>query len=284
MVTPDAFFWQLGATPLLMIMAGKRNIQFGIREIVLLTGMIALSHEIYGVIGLGLRAAGILLGATTFVGILSVVSYLVLGFIVNGSAGAEEGDVESQVLKLLLLGIVSVAAFFGAYTGISIDELFAVLARVEWMTSQGWSYWVMAANITVAMTILWAILLIEGVIIYLVVKKAEDTMAMDWLEKHEGWVMFFVFSFLAYFTTRGWYQNYYGYNPVEWHIMGHNTGFAYYVYIVGGFLPMIILRLLLLVKPVRILLLWLCKPQQKMLDWLEELSQRRAERKMAAMS
>ena len=272
MVTADAFFWQLAAIPLLVII-GK----FNLPKVLLVSTMIAVAHQVYGMLGLGVRAIGGPFEAVALPFILVGVTYLVFGFVLNGSIGNGEDAAEKQSRRIIKYGIVSLAAFFGVYTGVSIDEMFAVLGRVEWMSAQGWSHLVMLANITVAMAMLWVILMLEGALLYSLTKAAEHTKPMEWLEAHEDWVMFLVFSLLVYFVVRGWYQNVAGYSPAEWHIGDFNTGFAHNVYFVGGLAPMLVLLGLLRVDRCKAVLKAVFKPQKDLIDWLEDWSERRAQ-------
>ncbi len=272
MVTPDAAIWQAAAIPILVL-----AFRLSLPRVILISTMIALAHEVYGLAGLGIRGiGGPLEAALPFIMIL--MSYLVIGFVVNVRAGGEEEeDPHEAAGKLLKYGIFSLAAFFTVYTGVSIDELFAVLGRYEWMTAQGWSVAMQALNITIGMTYLWLILVIESVVIYGIVKLTRHTKPAQWLLDHEESIMFVVFSLLVYFVTRGWYQNMFGNQPTELVIGDFNTGFAYWVYLVGGLLPMFLLAGLLKIDFFERALLWLFKPQKLVIEAIEEWSERRVE-------
>jgi hypothetical protein len=123
---------------------------------------------------------------------------------------------------------------------------------------------------------------VEVLVLYFIIKVSKNTAPMKWILKHEKWIMFMVFSFLVYFVNRGWWQNLLGNQPVELHLKSFNTGFAYWVYLTAGLLPMILLRIAMLSKSIKILLLKAFEPQKRFLDWIEEASKKRAERRLSA--
>lgn len=182
--------------------------------------MIVLAHAAYGFLGLGLLSLEdnllnvglwVVIGATSFVG---------LRFVIEGLDGDEDGEPADDA-KVLNLGVISLAAL-GLYSGVSIDELFAVLQRYQWMEAQGWDDSVKAANIGLSMIVLFAIL--GAVKIAL-----EKAVSLEWVEKHGDTMMFVVFSLITYYIVRAVVQNGLGYVPMEIPF----TGIAWELLIVG---------------------------------------------------
>lgn len=182
--------------------------------------MIVLAHAFYGFLGLGILSMETQFVHLSFWIVIIFCSYIGLRFNIEGLDGDEDGDPENDA-KVLNLAVVGFASL-GLYSAVSIDELFAVLQRYQWMEAQGWSDSVKAGNIGLSMVVLFAIL---GAV-KIALEKALPT---DWIERHGDLMMFIVFSLIMYYIVRAVVQNGLGYIPMEIPY----TGIAWELLIVG---------------------------------------------------
>jgi hypothetical protein len=172
--------------------------------------MITLAHAFYGFLGLGIlmlsRGATEMLGLGIWI-IITGTSYLGLRFITEGFA--EGGDDDPADHGLVLNRSLISGGALSLYTAVSIDELFAVMQKYQWMTTQGWNHTTMALNIAASMVVLFILLYLA----WKTIERSERFVA--WLDKHGDRAMFIVFSLIMYYLVRGVVQNGLGYEPWE---------------------------------------------------------------------
>lgn len=191
--------------------------------------LITVAHTFYGFLGLG---AEMLLFDAGIIVVIIITSYIGLRFIIEGLNEADDGDPEDDARKINKLGIFSLSAI-ALYSAVSIDELFAVLQRYQWMEAQGWSDGIKAANIATSMVVLFGIL--SAVKIAL-----EKGVSLSWIERHGDEAMFVVFSLIMYYIVRGIVQNAMGYEPIDIWLLTEYTGLAPELVIVGFVLTWIL--------------------------------------------
>ena len=182
--------------------------------------LIVLAHALYGFLGLSILSAEMAFMKMSIWIVIAATSVLGLRFIVEGLDGDEEGEpgADARVLNAAVLG----ASALGLYSGVSIDELFAVLQRYQWMEAQGWTDTVKAANIGLSMIVLFGILGCVKIAL-------EKAMPTSWIERYADAMMFVVFSLIMYYIVRAIVQNGFGYIPMEIPY----TGIAWELLIVG---------------------------------------------------
>lgn len=173
--------------------------------------MITLAHAFYGFLGLGILMAS--RGATEMLGlgiwiIIAGTSYLGLRFIIEGLNDEEGDDDHEKHGAVLNHSLISTAAL-ALYTTVSIDELFAVMQKYQWMITQGWNHGTMALNIAASMVVLFGLLWLA----WKMIERSEQFVA--WLNQHGDRAMFIVFSLIMYYLVRGVVQNGLGYEPWE---------------------------------------------------------------------
>jgi hypothetical protein len=182
----------------------KPNRRFGV------VLMITLAHAFYGFLGLGIlmlsRGATEALGLGIWI-IIAGTSYLGLRFITEGF-DEEAGDEPEDHGAVLNHSLISGGAL-SLYTAVSIDELFAVMQKYQWMTTQGWDHATMALNIAASMVVLFGLLWLA----WKMIEHSERFVA--WLNRHGDRAMFIVFSLIMYYLVRGVVQNGFGYEPWE---------------------------------------------------------------------
>lgn len=209
MVSVDAAIFMVAV--LLMVKPAKRWS---------VVAMIVLAHAFYGFLGLGLLSLEKNLLDISLWLVIAVTSVVGLRFSVEGLDGDEDGEPADDA-KVLNFGVLTMAAL-GLYSGVSIDELFAVLQRYQWMEAQGWSDAVKASNIGLSMVVLFVLL--GAVKIAL-----ERALPTSWIEKHGDTMMFIVFSLIIYYIVRAIVQNGLGYVPWQDPI----TGIAWELFAIG---------------------------------------------------
>lgn len=173
--------------------------------------MITLAHAVYGFLGLGVMALGAELSSAMKIGVWAIIafsSFLGLRFITEGLGEEESEENHAEHGNILNHSLFSLSAL-SLYTAVSIDELFAVTQKYQWMLTQGWNHGTMAANIAASMVMLFIFL---GASSWLI-ERSEGFAA--WLEEHGEQGMFIVFSLIMYYLVRGVVQNGLGYHPWE---------------------------------------------------------------------
>ena len=210
------------AASLLMVAPDKRW------QVVLL---IVVAHALYGFLGLLLLSLEKSYLDWSQGIVIAFTSYFGLRFITEGLDGDEEGSPEddAHAINLAIIGVTALSV----YSGVSIDELFMVLQRSQWMVAQGWDTAVQAANIAGSMVVLFALL---GAVKWAL----EKELPMSWLQKHGDHLMFCVFGLMMYYIVRAIAQNGFGFIPREIPY----TGIAWELMILGFVLTWL-LRLIL---------------------------------------
>jgi hypothetical protein len=168
--------------------------------------LIVLAHAIYGFLGLLILSAEMTYVKLSIGIVIAITSYAGLRFITEGLDGDDEGSPRDDA-RIINLGIFSFSAL-ALYSAVSIDELFAVLQRYQWMEAQGWNDAVKAANIGASMVVLFGLL-------WFVKWALEKGISLAWLKKHDDKAMFIVFGLVMYYIVRGIVQNGLGYVPLE---------------------------------------------------------------------
>lgn len=193
---------------------------------------ITLAHTLYGYLGLIILSTEKVFLASGLPLIIAITSVIGLRFIIEGLDEDDKGEPSDDAAKINL-GVLSLPAI-ALYSAVSIDELFAVLQRYQWMEAQDWDDITKAINIGASMLVLFILLL--------AVKWAlEREISLNWIDKHGNRAMFIVFSLIMYYVVRGILQNGMGYEPIEIWFITEYTGLAPEL-LVSGFLLTVILK------------------------------------------
>ena len=230
MVTVDAAIFMVAVA--MLIEQSKRH---------MMVILITLAHAFYGFLGLIILSFESQVTGFSIASVIGISGYLGVCFIVDGMNG-DDGDDPSDIAVKLALGLFTIAAF-GLYSSVSIDELFAVLQRYQWMAAQGWNDPVKALNIAASMVVLYGLL-------NLVLLSLESGKKLSWIEDNEDTAMFIVFSLIMYYIVRAVVQNGLGYVP---YLEDPITGIAWELLAVGFILTTVLSFLMKFETPKKIL-------------------------------
>ncbi len=196
---------------------------------------ITLAHTFYGYLGLAVLSAEKIFLEGGLPLIIAGTSFIGLRFIIEGLDEDDEGEPADDAHKINL-GVLSLSAI-ALYSAVSIDELFAVLQRYQWMEAQGWNDVTKALNIGASMLVLFILLLT-------VKWTLEREISLNWIEENGDKAMFIVFSLIMYYIVRGIVQNGMEYEPIEIWFVTEHTGLAPELLVLGFILTIVLKKAL----------------------------------------